>query len=328
MEDLLNIKNLFVEYHTMDGDAKAINGIDLKIYRGESLGLVGETGAGKTTLALSIMGLLPKRPSRIKSGTIEYNGTDLLRKENFEYLQKIRGEKLAMIFQNPLTSLNPVFTIGEQIAMVFSQHLKISRKEALQKAGKMLEIVGIPAYRIEDYPHQFSGGMRQRVGIAAALACNPDLLIADEPTTALDVTIQAQVLELMRGLQNEFRMSLLMITHNLGIVAGMCEKVAVMYSGKIIEYGTIEKVFRNPAHPYTRGLINSLPDIKAKQDRLQPITGMMPSPMHLPLGCEFSPRCRWATEICYSNKAIMTKIDDTHQAACHNLVTINLKGQD
>ena len=198
----------------------------------------------------------------------------------------------------------------------------------MQKAGEMLEIVGIPAFRIQDYPHQFSGGMRQRVGIAAALACNPDLLIADEPTTALDVTIQAQVLELMRNLQDQYKMSLMMITHNLGIVAGMCETVAVMYSGKIIEYGTIENVFRNPAHPYTRGLINSLPDIKAKQGRLKPIGGMMPSPMHLPQGCEFAPRCIWSTEICLTKKLGMDSLGERHQVACHNLAAVNFKSRD
>jgi len=326
VEDLLKIKDLFVEYRTMDGVSKAVNGVNLTIHRGESMGLVGETGAGKTTLALSVLGLLPKRAGHVVNGTIEYNDLDLLRKENWAALQKIRGEKIAMIFQNPLTSLNPVFTIGEQIAMVYIQHQNLSKKAAFQKAGEMLEIVGIPAYRIQDYPHQFSGGMRQRVGIAAALVCNPDLLIADEPTTALDVTIQAQVLELMRNLQDRYKMSLMMITHNLGIVAGMCETVAVMYSGKIIEYGTIENVFRNPAHPYTRGLINSLPDIKAKQGRLKPIEGMMPSPMHLPLGCEFAPRCPWSTEICLKQKPVMDNLGEKHQAACHNLATVNLKG--
>ena len=326
MDDLLKITDLYVEYHTMDGVAKAINGVNLTIHRGESLGLVGETGAGKTTLALSVLGLLPKRSARVKNGSIEYNGLDLLRKENRSTLQKIRGEKIAMIFQNPLTSLNPVFTIGEQIAMVYIQHQNLSKNEAMKKAGEMLEIVGIPSYRVQDYPHQFSGGMRQRVGIAAALVCNPDLLIADEPTTALDVTIQAQVLELMRNLQDQYKMSLLMITHNLGIVASMCEMVAVMYSGKIIEYGTIENVFRNPAHPYTRGLISSLPDIKAKQGRLTPIGGMMASPMNLPTGCEFSPRCAWSTEICRTQKAVMGKIDEGHMVACHNFASIKRKG--
>ena len=326
MDDLLKITDLYVEYHTMDGVAKAINGVNLTIHRGESLGLVGETGAGKTTLALSVLGLLPKRSARVKNGSIEYNGLDLLRKENRGTLQKIRGEKIAMIFQNPLTSLNPVFTIGEQIAMVYIQHQNLSKNEAMKKAGEMLEIVGIPSYRVQDYPHQFSGGMRQRVGIAAALVCNPDLLIADEPTTALDVTIQAQVLELMRNLQDQYKMSLLMITHNLGIVASMCEMVAVMYSGKIIEYGTIENVFRNPAHPYTRGLISSLPDIKAKQGRLTPIGGMMASPMNLPTGCEFSPRCAWSTEICRTQKAVMGKIDEGHMVACHNFASIKRKG--
>ena len=326
MDDLLKITDLYVEYHTMDGVAKAVNGVDLTIHRGESLGLVGETGAGKTTLALSVLGLLPKRSARVRSGSIEYDGLDLLRKENRGTLQKIRGEKIAMIFQNPLTSLNPVFTIGEQIAMVFIQHRNLSKIEAMKKAGEMLEIVGIPSYRVQDYPHQFSGGMRQRVGIAAALVCNPDLLIADEPTTALDVTIQAQVLELMRNLQDQYKMSLLMITHNLGIVASMCEMVAVMYSGKIIEYGTIENVFRNPAHPYTRGLIGSLPDIKAKQGRLTPIGGMMASPMNLPAGCEFSPRCACSTEICRARKAVMENIGEGHIVACHNFASIKRKG--
>jgi peptide/nickel transport system ATP-binding protein len=325
VDEILKISDLYVEYHTMDGISKAINGVDLTLHRGESLGLVGETGAGKTTLALSILGLLPRRTALVSKGRIEYIGLDLLRKDNWGALQKIRGQKIAMIFQNPLTSLNPVFTIGEQIAMVYTQHQNLSKSAALEKAGEMLETVGIPAYRTQDYPHQFSGGMRQRVGIAAALVCNPDLLIADEPTTALDVTIQAQVLELIGNLKNQHKMSLLMITHNLGIVAGMCEMVAVMYSGKIIEYSTTAKVFGNPAHPYTRGLLNSLPDIKAKKGRLTPIDGTMASPMHLPAGCEFHPRCPWVTGKCRTQKVSMEHVQEGHMVACHNYSSINGK---
>ena len=317
-EKMLEIKNLFVEYHTMEGTVQALNGVHLTVDKGEALGLVGETGAGKTTTAVATLGLLPKRNSKIlKGSSIVYDGHELLDKKNQDYLEKIRGSKIAMVFQNPLTSLNPVFTIGEQIAMVFRQHQGMNKKEAMHAAGEMLEMVGIPSYRVVDYPHQLSGGMRQRVGIAAALACKPDLLIADEPTTALDVTIQAQVLELMKELQHKQRTSLIMITHNLGIVKELCERVAVMYAGRIIEQGFVDDVFTNPCHPYTRGLLGSLPDINKKTDRLTPIPGFMSDPMHLPEGCKFAERCPDCMDICRKVDPEDTQINDTHVAACH-----------
>ena len=314
---LLNIKDLHVEYHTMDGKAKALNGVNLTIEKGEAIGLVGETGAGKTTLALSILGLLSKEVAKVPKGEIWFDGKNLQDKKNKKLLQKIRGNRISMIFQNPLTSLNPVFTVGEQIAMVFRQHEHLSKKEAWEKAGEMLKVVGIPSYRLKEYPHQFSGGMRQRVGIASSLVCKPDLLIADEPTTALDVTIQAQVLELMKDLQKQYNMSLMMITHNLGIVAELCEKVAVMYAGRIIEYGPVEKVFKNPCHPYTVGLIGALPDIKVKKDRLQPIEGFMSDPMNLPEGCRFNPRCAKCMEQCRAEEPPMIEVEEGHFVACY-----------
>jgi peptide/nickel transport system ATP-binding protein len=308
-----------MEYHTMDGVAKALNGVDLDVCKGEAVGLVGETGAGKTSLALAMLGLLPPRTAKVKSGEIIFEGINLRDKANEKRLQKMRGKNISMIFQNPLTSLNPVFTVGEQIAMVYRQHEGLSKKQAWEKSGEMLKTVGIPAYRLGEYPHQFSGGMRQRVGIAAALVCRPQLLIADEPTTALDVTIQAQVLELMKDLQKELDMSLLMITHNLGIVSYLCDKVAVMYAGRIIEFGTTENVLQHPLHPYTVGLIGALPNIKAKKDRLTPIAGFMSDPMKLPPGCKFHTRCLRKTERCETETPKMRRIEESHHTACFNI---------
>ena len=324
---LLEIKDLYVEYHTMDGVAKALNGVNLSIDRGEALGLVGETGAGKTTLALSILDLLSTEVGRIPKGEIWFDGINLRDKKNKKMLQKIRGNRISMIFQNPLTSLNPVFTVGEQIAMVYRQHEGLSKKEAWKKAGEMLATVGIDPSRVVEYPHQFSGGMRQRVGIASSLVCKPDLLIADEPTTALDVTIQAQVLELMKNLQSQYRMSLIMITHNLGIVAELCDKVAVMYAGQIIEYGPVEQVFKNPAHPYTVGLIGALPDIKVKKSRLTPVGGIMSDPMHLPEGCKFNPRCTKCTDRCKCEQPQMIEIEEGHYVACFASCTAERSGE-
>jgi peptide/nickel transport system ATP-binding protein len=303
----------------MDGIAKALNGVDLDVFKGEAVGLVGETGAGKTSLALAILGLLPPRSAKVKSGEIIFEGINLRDKKNERRLQKMRGKNISMIFQNPLTSLNPVFTVGEQIAMVYRQHEGLGKKQAWEKAGEMLNTVGIPAYRLSEYPHQFSGGMRQRVGIAAALVCKPQLLIADEPTTALDVTIQAQVLELMKDLRKRLGMSLLLITHNLGIVSQLCDKVAVMYAGGIIEFGSAENVLKHPSHPYTVGLIGALPNIKAKKDRLTPIEGFMSDPMKLPLGCKFHTRCLRKTAGCETETPEMRRIDESHSAACFTI---------
>ena len=257
---LLDIRNLEVEYKTEDGVVEAVNKIDLTVRKGETVGLVGETGAGKTTVALSILRLIPDPPGEIVQGEIFWKDKDLL-KESVSEMQKIRGDHISMIFQDPMTALNPVHTIGEQIAESIILHQKLGKKEAEEAAKKTLELVGIPGERYGDYPHQFSGGMKQRVVIAIALACNPELLIADEPTTALDVTIQAQILEMMNRLKEDMNMSMIMITHDLGIVAEMCDRVAVMYAGQIVEWGTTRQIFKNTLHPYTIGLFGSLPDM-------------------------------------------------------------------
>ncbi len=313
MHTTLKVKNLSVEYHTFDGIVKAVNNLNLEVKKGESIGLVGETGAGKTTTALSILRLLPYA-GRIVNGDIEFNGKSLLKATEQE-LYKIRGNKISMVFQDPLTFLNPVYNIGTQIRDVLKHHQSLTQKEATQKAEEMIEMVGIPANRLNEYPHQFSGGMRQRVGIALALACNPELLIADEPTTALDVTIQAQILSLITELKRKFKMSLIMITHNLGIVAEVCDSVAVMYSGEIMEFGSVEKVFNNPKHYYTKGLFGSLPDPESKVSRLNPIKGRMPDPRNLPEGCKFYPRCYAARPECLKRPELV-KADDNHYAAC------------
>ena len=315
MEEVLKIENLCVEYRTGDTVAKALNHLDLTIHKGEALGLVGESGAGKTTTALTMLKLLPKDVGFVTDGKVLFHGENILDKNEKE-MNEIRGGKIAMVFQNPLSSLNPVFTVGQQIAMVFEKHRHLNKKEAEEEARKMLEMVGIASYRLEDYPHQFSGGMRQRVGIAAALACSPELLIADEPTTALDVTIQAQILELMKKLQKERETSLLMITHNLGIISELCQKVAVMYAGEIVEYGTVHEVFRNPKHCYTKGLLNAIPKLKGPRNRLTSIPGTVVNAQNLPEGCKFHPRCEKCKEICRREEPGLVKINEDHYAAC------------
>ena len=315
-EILLEITDLNVTYTTERAKSYALNDLNLTIYKGESLGLVGESGAGKTTTALSILNLLPKPVGRIESGDIKYEGRSVLEMSKRE-LENLRGDRIAMIFQNPLTALNPTFTVGEQIAMVLRKHAKMKHKDAMIRAGELLETVGIPSNRMVDYPHQFSGGMRQRVGIAAGLACNPALLIADEPTTALDVTIQAQILELMKDLQNKYSTSLLMITHNLGIISELCERVAVMYGGSIIEYGTVREVFKNPMHPYTVGLLGALPSLDEKADRLTAIPGNIANSAHLPEGCCFHPRCEHCTEACKKVMPKLIRVNDDHYVACN-----------
>jgi peptide/nickel transport system ATP-binding protein len=293
----LLISGLRVDYTTEDETVHAVNGLSLELAEGESLGLVGETGAGKTTTALAIMGLLPKPTGRIVSGSVVFDGTELVRADE-GIMRKIRGNKISMIFQDPMTSLNPIFTIGDQIAEVIEIHNDVSREESLRRAGDMLELVGIPRGRMGEYPHQFSGGMKQRVVIAMALACNPRLLLADEPTTALDVTIQAQVLRMMRSLKEKLNTSLILISHDLGVVAQICDTVAIMYAGEIMEFGTLAEVFETPLHPYTEGLFNSIPRLDRERDRLSPITGLMPDPSRLPDGCVFHPRCPYAEEVC------------------------------
>ena len=312
---LLRITDYVVEFKTENGTKQAINHLNLTIHKGESLGLVGEAGAGKTITALGVLRLLPKHSAKIKSGIIEFHGEDMA-KFSERRLREIRGDKISMIFQNPLTSLNPVFTVGEQIAMVLRKHKNIGNKQAMEEAGKLMETVGIAKERINDYPHQFSGGMRQRIGIAAALACSPELLIADEPTTALDVTIQAQILELMKKLQKQYDTSLLMITHNLGIISELCKNVAVMYAGAIIEYGSVKEVFTNPMHPYTKGLLGAIPTLDDQKERLVAIPGEVANPYHLPKGCSFNPRCECKNADCAEEIPPMIKINESHYVSC------------
>lgn len=314
---LVEIKDFVVEFKTVRSTVHALNGVNLKIRRGESLGLVGEAGAGKTTTALGILNLIDQRASRILDGDIIYKGKSVF-KMNTKELLTMRGGEVSMIFQNPLTSLNPVFTVGEQIAMLLRKHMGMNHKEALREASKLLEEVGIAGHRVSEYPNQFSGGMRQRVGIAAALACRPDLLIADEPTTALDVTIQAQILELMKELQDKYDTSLLLITHNLGIVSELCQRVAVMYAGRIIETGKVRDVFHHPAHPYTVGLLNALPKLTGPRLRLTAIPGNVANPQSLPDGCSFHPRCTNCTERCKRMEPVMADIEEDHAVACFN----------
>ena len=318
MDLVLDIKDLVVHYETEDSDVHAVNGIDIAIGKQRTLGLVGETGAGKTTTALSIMNLVPDPPGVIKSGSITLEGRDVLKMSEAE-LEAMRGNDVAMIFQDPMTALNPVMTVGEQIAESLELHQNLKPEEALEKAKEMLKLVGIAEARATDYPHQFSGGMKQRVVIAIALACSPKLLIADEPTTALDVTIQAQVLELMKDLINNRDMSMLMITHSLGIVAEICDDMAVMYAGRIVEKGTVDDVFNSMRHPYTEGLFNSLPNLKEQGEMLEPIKGLMPDPADLPPGCTFAPRCPYATEACSASVPTLQSVDgsSTHFVACH-----------
>lgn len=315
-ENIIEIKDLRVEYITERAHAYALNGVNFSIRKGESLGLVGESGAGKTTTALSILNLLQEGVGHHTGGDILYKGQSVFSMSEKQLLD-IRGDKIAMIFQNPLTSLNPLFTVGEQIAMVLRKHEHMKPKEAMKKASDLLRLVGIDGNRVSDYPAQFSGGMRQRVGIAAALACDPELLIADEPTTALDVTVQAQILELMKKLQTEFDSSLLMITHNLGIISELCERVAVMYAGQIIEIGSVKEVFKNPCHPYTVGLLDALPSLTDKKERLNVIPGMVANPADLPKGCKFNPRCTHCTEKCKQGEPKMVQIGTAdHYVAC------------
>ena len=312
----VEINDLVVEFKTDEGIVHALNGMDLKVEHGKTLGLVGETGAGKTTTALSILRLVPSPPGKIIGGSIKLNGEDLFDKTE-EEMRKIRGKGVSMIFQDPMTSLNPVLTVEEQIAEVIELHEDVNHAGAIQKAKEMLELVGIPGERGPEFPHQFSGGMKQRVVIAIALACNPDLLIADEPTTALDVTIQAQVLDMMRGLRDKYGTSMIMITHDLVIVAEICDTVAIVYGGKVIEYGTLEDVYNHTRHPYTEGLFNSLPDLDHRENKLKPIKGLMPDPTNLPEGCTFYPRCDYATEICKTVKPKKVFRNEEHYVECH-----------
>jgi len=318
-EKLLEINDLEIVYKTDLETVRAVNGISLSINRGETIGIVGETGAGKTTAALSIMRLLPSVTGKITKGSRMFDGQDVLGLKDGD-MRAIRGERISMIFQDPMTSLNPVLTVGEQIeeALILHNNEKRNPYQIQDRVEETLELVGIPSFRKNDYPHQFSGGMKQRVVIAIALACEPELLIADEPTTALDVTIQAQVLAMMRDLKDKLNTSMIMITHDLGIVAMTCDKVAVMYSGEIIEYGTIEDIFGSDNHhPYTVGLFGSIPNLEMEADRLSPISGLMPDPTDLPPGCKFHPRCEQCMDICKTDNPPMVETADGHMIKCH-----------
>ncbi len=319
-ETLLEIRGLKTYFKTEAGVAKAVDGVDLNIYAGEVLGLVGESGSGKSVTALSILRLIPNPPGEIVSGSIRYKNRELL-KLPWAEIRKIRGNEISMIFQEPMTSLNPVFTIGMQLMEILLEHEGCSRKEAFDRSVDMLTLVGIPdaAARMRDYPHQFSGGMRQRVMIAIALACNPSLLIADEPTTALDVTIQAQILELMLKVKEERKdAAILLITHNLGVVAETCDRVAVMYGGKMQEIGSAKDIFENPQHPYTRGLLASLPRVDGdKQERLKTIPGNVPNIHELPVGCKLATRCEEKLDRCDLEEPDFHQVAPNHRSRCH-----------
>ncbi len=317
-EVLLNVKNMKTYFYTDEGVVKAVDGLTYALHRGETLGIVGESGCGKSVHALSIMRLIPQPPGKIVEGQIVFEGNDLLHLSD-EKMRRIRGNRIAMIFQEPMTSLNPVLTIGEQIAEAVMLHQSRSKKDAWERAIEMLEKVKIPLARerVRDYPHQFSGGMRQRVMIAMALSCNPSILIADEPTTALDVTIQAQILDLMRDLQAEFNMAIILITHNLGVVAEMCENVVVMYAGRPVEHASVGATFRDPKHPYTWGLLHSIPKLYERKERLIPIEGQPPSLIDLPPGCTFAPRCPFAMEICVKADPPDYGVGQDHTAKCY-----------
>jgi len=326
-EKILEVKDLVVEFRTERGIVKAVNGVNFEVHKGKTLGIVGESGSGKSVSALAIMGLIPNPPGRVANGQILYRGKSLVNIDSSE-MRKIRGNKIAMIFQEPMTSLNPVFTIGNQIEEVIELHQPhLSASERAAKAVDMLRLVGIPSpeKRVKEYPHQLSGGMRQRVMIAIALSCEPDILIADEPTTALDVTIQAQILELMKKLQKELGMGIILITHDLGVVAETCDHVAVMYCGQIVESADVETLFNHPSHPYTKGLMNSIPDFDStsghKKERLQTIEGMVPSLFNLPQGCNFQDRCSSVTEACRGSKGeptLQPAKGEDHFVACFN----------
>ena len=312
---LLDVKDLKVEYLSDGKVIKAVNGVRFRLERGKTIGLVGETGAGKTTTARSIMRLVQQPPGAYRGGQILFEGLDLMQVSEAT-MRTIRGKQISMIFQDPMTSLNPVYTVGNQIAEVITLHEKVSPAEAMRRGKRTLETVGIPAERSNEYPHQFSGGMKQRVCIAIALAGNPKLIIADEPTTALDVTIQAQVLNLMKNLKNEFDTAMILITHDLGIVAEVCDTVAIMYAGRIIEFGTLAEIFRSPRHPYTQGLFNAIPALDKKIRRLNPIGGLMPDPANLPEGCAFCPRCAYAAERCWTEQPDYLELNADHAVAC------------
>jgi oligopeptide/dipeptide ABC transporter ATP-binding protein len=316
-ERLIEVHDLKTTFYTSDGVVPAVDGVSLYINRGETLGVVGESGCGKSATALSIMRLIPNPPGKIETGQIWFEGQDLLKKTEAQ-MRSIRGNDISMIFQEPMTSLNPVYTVGDQIAEAIELHQGLGRREALERTVEMLKLVGIPLpeRRVNEYPHQLSGGMRQRVMIAMALSCNPKMLIADEPTTALDVTIQAQILELMKRLKKELGMAIMLITHDLGVVAEMAQRVTVMYAGKIVEEAPVVPLFRSPLHPYTRGLLDSIPHLEHDKSRLHVIEGVVPNPMFMPSGCRFNPRCPYADDRCRQEEPALTDVGGGRFVSC------------
>jgi oligopeptide/dipeptide ABC transporter ATP-binding protein len=327
---LLSVRDLTVQFRTRAGTITAVDGVSFDLAEGETLAVLGETGSGKSVMAQALMGLVPRPAGRVTGGQIVYDGTDLLSRP-LSYTRKLCGTELAMVFQDPLSSLNPVFRVGAQIGELFRRHRGASRAEARRKAIELMDRVGIPAAarRVDDYPHQFSGGMRQRVMIAMALALRPRLLIADEPTTALDVTVQAQIMALLAELKAEHRMSLILITHDLGLVAGVADRVMVMYAGRVVETGGLREVYETLAHPYTRGLMASIPALQGQRERLTPIAGSPPDLLRLPGGCSFQPRCRFATDICRIRRPELAPVPgrpESHRAACHHVEEVIAHG--
>ena len=326
---LLEVNDLKTYFDTDEGTVKAVDGVSFHIDKGETLGVVGESGSGKSVTSLSTMRLIPQPPGRFAAGEIKFEGQDLLKKSERE-MRKIRGNEISMIFQEPMTSLNPVYTVGDQISEAIQLHQGKTRRQGMKMATEMLDLVGIPepGKRVKNYPHQMSGGMRQRVMIAMALSCSPKLLIADEPTTALDVTIQAQILDLMRSLQEEIGMSILFITHDLGVVAEVAERVVVMYAGRAVEEASVGDIYANPRMPYTRGLLNSIPrvdKVAEHQERLEAIPGNVPNPLSLPEGCAFHPRCKYATDVCTAGIPPLEDIGEGHMVRCVRQSEIDLK---
>jgi len=314
---LLEVRDLKTYFFTVEGIVRAIDGVSFSVAKGETVGIVGESGCGKSVTSLSIMRLVPTPPGRIVGGTIAFKGADLVTKSERE-MRQIRGNEISMIFQEPMSSLNPLFTIGEQVRETITLHQKMGRSEARRKTIELLELVGIPSAekRVDDYPHQMSGGMRQRVMIAMALSCNPELLIADEPTTALDVTIQAQILDLMQKIKRELGTAIVLITHDLGVVAEFADRIAVMYAGKIVESANVVSIFKEPEHPYTVGLLGSIPKMNDLRERLQAIEGTVPDPANLPLGCSFHPRCGYARDLCRTSMPDLVQVRENHQVRC------------
>jgi oligopeptide/dipeptide ABC transporter ATP-binding protein len=316
-EILLSVKGLRIQFKNEDGPAEVVSGVDLKVHKGETIGIVGESGCGKSVTSLAIMGLIPSPPGKVVDGEVWFNGKNLLL-ENSSSLRKIRGNDISMIFQEPMSSLDPAFSIGSQIDEAIRFHKKTTQSEIKKRSIELLRIVGIPnpEQRYKEYPHQLSGGMRQRVMIAIALACNPKLIIADEPTTALDVTVQAQILNLMKEIREKINTSIMLITHDMGVVAEMCDRVVVMYAGEVVEEASTEDLFDQTAHPYTEGLLKSIPNIYGPKSRLHSIDGSVPNPTNMPIGCRFHPRCPYATDKCRQIEPVLVEIERGHLVKC------------